>query len=180
MGTSKRSTDPAAAQVKAPEAPKVVRVEVQPAVKHTFSGRLPITGELKPIQEVTLKSRVAGNVVVLKFDEGDQVKKGDLIAKIEASNQQAQLRSNSAAVEVAEAQLARAQAETAGRVQAMAGLIAERQSDLARSLGERIDGLGQRVGASLSTGGPAPEPQGQQPRRLLTELHVNRCPSLRD
>lgn len=107
----KRPTDPAAAQVKAPEAPKVVRVEVQPAVKHTFSGRLPITGELKPIQEVTLKSRVAGNVVVLKFDEGDQVKKGDLIAKIEASNQQAQLRSNSAAVEVAEAQLARAQAD---------------------------------------------------------------------
>ena len=107
----KRGGDPAADKAKAPEAPKVTRVEVQAAVKHTFSGRLPITGELKPIQEVTLKSRVAGNVVVLKFDEGDQVKKGDLIAKIEATNQQAQLRSNSAAVEVAEAQLARAQAD---------------------------------------------------------------------
>lgn len=107
----KRGSEPAATPVKAPEPPKTVRVEVQAAVKHTFSGRLPITGELKPIQEVTLKSRVAGNVVVLKFDEGDQVKKGDLIAKIEASNQQAQLRSNSAAVEVAEAQLARAQAD---------------------------------------------------------------------
>ena len=87
------------------------RAEVVPAVRHTFSGRLPITGELKPIQEVTLKSRVAGNVVVLKFDEGDQVKKGALVAKIEATNQQAQLRSNSASVEVADAQLARAQAD---------------------------------------------------------------------
>ena len=58
-----------------------------------------------------MKSRVAGNVVVLKFDEGDQVKKGALIAKIEANNQQAQFRSNSAAVEVADAQLARAQAD---------------------------------------------------------------------
>ncbi|HRI54869.1 MAG TPA: hypothetical protein PLW65_32250, partial [Pseudomonadota bacterium] len=47
----KRSSDPAAAKVKAPEPPKVARVEVQAAVKHTFSGRLPITGELKPIQE---------------------------------------------------------------------------------------------------------------------------------
>ena len=107
----KRGGDPAANGPKAPEAPKVIRVEVQAAVKHTFSGRLPITGELKPIQEVTLKSRIGGNVVVLKFDEGDQVKKGDLIAKIEAGNQQAQLRSNSAAVEVADAQLARAQAD---------------------------------------------------------------------
>ncbi len=107
----KKPSDPAASGPKAPEAPKVVRVEVQPAVKHTFSGRLPITGELKPIQEVTLKSRIGGVVVVLKFDEGDQVKKGDLIAKIEAGNQQAQLRQNSAAVEVADAQLARAQAD---------------------------------------------------------------------
>ena len=64
----KRSSDPAADKVKAPEPPKVARVEVQAAVKHTFSGRLPITGELKPVQEVTLKSRVAGNVVVLNFD----------------------------------------------------------------------------------------------------------------
>jgi RND family efflux transporter MFP subunit len=93
----------------APE--RAMRVEVAPATPHTFSGRLPITGELRPIQEVTLKSRIGGNVVVLKFDEGDRVKKGDLIAKIEARNQQAELRRNSAAVEVAEALLARAQTD---------------------------------------------------------------------
>ena len=29
--------------------PKVIRVETANAVKHTFSGRLPITGELKPL-----------------------------------------------------------------------------------------------------------------------------------
>jgi DNA recombination protein RmuC len=45
--------------------------------------------------------------------------------------------------------LAHLQAETAGRLQAMAGLLADRQSDLARSLGERIDGLAGRVGDSL-------------------------------
>jgi membrane fusion protein (multidrug efflux system) len=102
--------EPAAA-TKAAQAPKVIRVETQPAVKHTFSGRLPITGELKPIQEVTLKSRVGGNVVLLRKDEGDVVKKGELIAKIEAANQQAQFRSNSASVAVADAQLARAKAD---------------------------------------------------------------------
>ena len=94
------------------EAPaKSIQVEVSPAAQHTFSGRLPITGELKPIQEVTLKSRIGGNVVVLKVDEGDKVVKGELIAKIEAGNQKAQLRSSAAAMEVAGAQLARAQAD---------------------------------------------------------------------
>ena len=87
------------------------RVEVARAVQHTFSGRLPITGELKPVHEVTLKSKVGGTVVLLNFDEGDAVKKGDLIAKIDSGNQQAQLRSNAAAVAIAEAQLSRSRAE---------------------------------------------------------------------
>ncbi|TXH27113.1 MAG: efflux RND transporter periplasmic adaptor subunit [Elusimicrobia bacterium] len=87
------------------------RVEVVRAAMHTFSGRLPITGELKPIQEVTLKSRIGGVVVVLAYDEGDYVKKGALIARIEAQNQNAQFRGSQAAVSVAEAQLQRAQAD---------------------------------------------------------------------
>ncbi|MFO0622121.1 MAG: efflux RND transporter periplasmic adaptor subunit [Polyangia bacterium] len=91
--------------------PKILRVETAGAVKHTFSGRLPITGELKPVHEVTLKSKVGGTVVLLNFDEGDAVKKGDLIAKIDSGNQQAQLRSNAAAVAIAEAQLSRSRAE---------------------------------------------------------------------
>lgn len=101
----------AAGQAAQKAPPKPLRVEVQPAIKKTFSGRLPITGELKPIQEVTLKSKVGGTVVLLKFDEGDLIKKGQLIAKIDAGNQQAQLRSNAAAVAVAEAQEARAKAD---------------------------------------------------------------------
>ncbi len=94
-----------------PKPVEIARVEVTRAVQHTFSGRLPITGELKPVQEVTLKSRIGGNVVLLNFDEGDYVKKGALIAKIEATNQNAQLRSSAATVAVAEAQLARAHAD---------------------------------------------------------------------
>lgn len=95
----------------APKPVEKTRVEVTRAVQHTFSGRLPITGELKPIQEVTLKSRIGGNVIVLNYDEGDYVKKGALIAKIEANNQNAQLRSSVASVGVADAQLLRAQAD---------------------------------------------------------------------
>jgi RND family efflux transporter MFP subunit len=108
-GSGCKRGDTQAAALKPP--PKPLRVEVQPAVKKTFSGRLPITGELKPIQEVTLKSKVGGTVVLLNYDEGDQVKQGQLIAKIDSGNQKAQLRSNDAAVAVAEAQLSRARAD---------------------------------------------------------------------
>ena len=102
------ATPAAPVQKKVAEPP---RVEVVRAVSHMFSGRLPITGELKPIQEVTLKSRIGGVVVVLNFDEGDYVKQGALIARIEAQNQNAQFRGSQAAVSAAEAQLQRAQAD---------------------------------------------------------------------
>lgn len=65
--------------------------------------------------------------------------------------------------------LARLQAETAGRLQAMASLLAERQGDLARSLGERIDGLAGRVGVSL---GEASRSAGAQMERLAERLAV--------
>ena len=99
------------AQKPAAAAPQQARVDVARATERIFSGRLPITGELKPIQEITLKSRVGGVVVFLGFDEGDVVKKGALIAKIDAGNQNAQLRGSQAAVSVASAQLDRSQAD---------------------------------------------------------------------
>lgn len=65
--------------------------------------------------------------------------------------------------------LSRLQAETAGRLQAMASLLAERQGDLARSLGDRMDGLAGRVGASL---GEARQETTQQMERLAERLAV--------
>lgn len=89
----------------------VTLVEAAPAVTRTFRGLVPITGELKPVNEVTLKTRIGGVVTELTVDEGDRVKKGQLIARIEDQNPQASLRNARAAVGVAEAGLARAQAD---------------------------------------------------------------------
>lgn len=47
------------------------------------------------------------------------------------------------------AEFARAQAETAGRLQAMGESLAGRQAELARVLSERLDAVGHRVGQSL-------------------------------
>jgi DNA recombination protein RmuC len=47
------------------------------------------------------------------------------------------------------AEFTRAQAETAGRLQAMGDALAGRQAELARVMAERLDAVGQRVGQSL-------------------------------
>ncbi|MDN2566264.1 DNA recombination protein RmuC [Aquibium sp. A9E412] len=48
------------------------------------------------------------------------------------------------------AEIARAQAEMQGRIGSMAELLGSRQSELARTLGERLDGLSTRIGSSIS------------------------------
>lgn len=65
--------------------------------------------------------------------------------------------------------LARVQAETAVRLQTMAEVFSTRQADLARALGERIDGLGQRVGSNLTE---ASRNAGEQLERLAERLAV--------
>ncbi len=48
------------------------------------------------------------------------------------------------------AELLRVQSETSGRLQTMAEVLGSRQSDLARLVGERLDGLGHRLGQSMA------------------------------
>ncbi|MCS6913708.1 MAG: efflux RND transporter periplasmic adaptor subunit [Myxococcales bacterium] len=86
-------------------------VEVVAAVRHRFAGRVPITGELRPVREVSIKSRIGGDVVDLRVEEGDRVRKGQLLARIAGSSQRAQLAGAQAAVAMAEAARARAVSE---------------------------------------------------------------------
>ncbi|WP_416357410.1 DNA recombination protein RmuC [Aureimonas phyllosphaerae] len=62
-----------------------------------------------------------------------------------------------------------AQAELAGRVQSMGEMLGARQADLARAVSERLDGMGQRVGHSLTE---AQARTGETLSRLAERLAV--------
>ncbi|MFC1720552.1 efflux RND transporter periplasmic adaptor subunit, partial [Pseudomonadota bacterium] len=69
-------------------------------------------GALKPKEYVDVGTQVSGRVEAVHFDINDRVKKGDLIAEIDASTIRATIESDRAQIENLEAQIAQLQAET--------------------------------------------------------------------
>ena len=69
------------------------------------------TGQAKPSQEVNLAFRVEGPLVALPVAVGDEVKKGDVIAKIDPRDYEVNLRNVEASRQRGNAQLTRAEAD---------------------------------------------------------------------
>ena len=73
-----------------------------------------------------------------------------LLTAIGAWRRAARSAEHGEAVEARVAELVRAQSEMSGRMQTMAEVFGTRQSDLLRGLSERMDGLGHRIGQSMT------------------------------
>ena len=61
-----------------------------------------------------------------------------------------QATSRARALEIALSEVAKTQSEMSGRMQTMAEIFGDRQADMGRALGERLDGLGHRLGQSVA------------------------------
>ncbi|MGE5171013.1 MAG: efflux RND transporter periplasmic adaptor subunit [Rudaea sp.] len=70
---------------------------------------LPVSGTLQPVRQAVVKAKVAGDVVGLSVREGEAVRAGQKIARIDSPDLQARLVDRQGAVESARAQLALAQ-----------------------------------------------------------------------
>jgi len=66
---------------------------------------LPLSGTLKPINEAAVKAKVAGEIMSLTVREGDAVRAGQVIGRIDATEAQARLAEREADVEAARSQL---------------------------------------------------------------------------
>ena len=66
---------------------------------------LPVTGSLTPFTEATVKAKVAGELVAVPVREGESVKQGQLLARIDLTEVQAKVAAREADVQAARAQL---------------------------------------------------------------------------
>lgn len=88
-------------------APKtdVAQVTV-PVEAKTITLRITASGTVVPIQTVNLSPKTAGRIAELLVEQGDRVKAGDIIARMDNADIQAQLAQAKAALAKAQAQLA--------------------------------------------------------------------------
>ena len=81
----------------------LTRVESQ-----SLSRWLPVSGALQPVRQATVKAKVSGDVRQITVREGETVRVGQLLARIDTADLEAKLLERTGALESARAQLAMA------------------------------------------------------------------------
>ena len=94
-----------AAKVKTITVLELTPHDITYAQVHELVQGLPLTGTLKAVNSATLKARVAGELQTLTVREGDSVKAGQVLARIEATEMQARLRQAQDQADAAKAQV---------------------------------------------------------------------------
>jgi membrane fusion protein (multidrug efflux system) len=103
--TAMRSPTAAPAAVAATPPIELAAVDVATVAPQTLSRSLPLSGSMSPIVQATLKSKVGGEVELMPLREGQDVREGEVIARIDTRNLQAQYDRQLAAVDRARADL---------------------------------------------------------------------------
>ncbi|HZQ61439.1 MAG TPA: efflux RND transporter periplasmic adaptor subunit, partial [Casimicrobiaceae bacterium] len=95
----------------APKGSPAVPVTVAQVVTKTVPVRLTAVGNVEPYTSVAVKARVDGQIVSVRFKEGDRVRKGQVLFQIDPRPYEASLAQARANLAKDQAQLARAQAQ---------------------------------------------------------------------
>ncbi len=82
----------------------LTRVEMRPLARW-----LPLSGALQPVNQATVKAKVSGDVKQIAVREGEAVKAGQFLARIDTADLEARLIEKTGALEAAKAQLALAE-----------------------------------------------------------------------
>jgi HlyD family secretion protein len=98
-------------------------VETEQILRRTIVEEVNAPGKLKPETEVKISSDISGEIIVLSVKEGDFVKKGDLLARVQPQDYERALERAQTSLRTAKANLANARA---GLLQTEATLIREK------------------------------------------------------
>jgi membrane fusion protein (multidrug efflux system) len=135
-------------------------VPVVAVVSRAIERTLPLPGDLLAFQDVAIHARVPGFLQAIPVDRGSVVRRGALLARIDAPELKAQLSEAEAKVQTAEAQLAEARATLTSerstfdrlkRASATPGVVAGNDVDVAEqkaeAAGARLDAATKNVEA---------------------------------
>ena len=127
--------------IKAGSAPKGIEVTSGKSVRGDITSVVTATGKIHPQAEVKLSSEVSGEIIELPVRDGESVKKGDLLFRVNTDTLEAQVKQQEAALSATKANSAqnKAQMELAGlnlkRIENLAekGFVTEDELDQART-----------------------------------------------
>jgi RND family efflux transporter MFP subunit len=105
----KRATDSSAVQKTRPVTIELSDGDIAIAQKITMTQGLPISGTLKAVRSAMVKARVAGELILLEVREGDAVKMGQIVARVDSTEYLARQTQNNQQAEAARAQVEVAQ-----------------------------------------------------------------------
>lgn len=122
---------------------RVIPVAAVPAERGTIARTLAVTGTVEPIRVVGVNSRLGGELLELSAEEGDVVGEGEVLARLDDRELQADRRSAEAAWEVARAALERA--EQLRRREIVTQAEYERDRSAAAAAEARLDQIRTRI-----------------------------------
>ena len=105
----KRATQSSALKTNGPVSIDLSDGDIAIAQKMTMTQGLPISGTLKAVRSAMVKARVAGELVLLEVREGDAVKIGQIVARVDNTEYLARQNQNKQQAEAARAQVEVAQ-----------------------------------------------------------------------
>ncbi len=106
FGTKYYATHRAAVAAQHRAAPAVA-VSTAVARNMPWDPELNVVGSLQAVEGTQITAQIAGNVTAIAFRSGEQVKRGQLLARLDDSSQQAQLHADQARLTLAQATLER-------------------------------------------------------------------------
>jgi len=107
--TGKRATESSPLKTNGPVSIELSDGDIAVAEKMTMTQGLPVSGTLKAIRSAMVKARVAGELVLLEVREGDAVKMGQIVARVDNTEYLARQSQNKQQAEAARAQVEVAQ-----------------------------------------------------------------------
>ena len=90
--------------------PQAVKYVTQPAKRGNLVVTVSATGTLEPLKKVDVGIEVSGTIKTVEADYNDEVKVGQVLARLDTSRLEAQAQQNEAALQAAQAKVVQAQA----------------------------------------------------------------------